>query len=169
MKTLSKVAGAIAGHFTSLDLVGTWEYTGSSVAFESDNLLKKAGGTVAANRIESSIDYQLEKAGFQPGITSFTFNDDGTFTNTLGGRTLSGTCIYDTDTGYLTLKYMNHLPLKGRLTGSGDSISLLFETSSFLSLITLLGSNSGSTVISGLSSVTGSYDGMLTGIALSRK
>ena len=41
---ISKVVNAITGTTESIDMTGTWNYKGSAVEFESDNLLMKAGG-----------------------------------------------------------------------------------------------------------------------------
>ncbi len=44
---ISKVVNAITGTTESIDMTGTWNYKGSAVEFESDNLLMKAGGAAA--------------------------------------------------------------------------------------------------------------------------
>ena len=49
---ISKVVNAVTGHTETVDMTGTWRYTGSAIEFESENLLKKAGGTVAASAAE---------------------------------------------------------------------------------------------------------------------
>ena len=41
---------------TVADLEGEWTSTGSAVTFQSDNFLKKAGGTAAAGAVESKLD-----------------------------------------------------------------------------------------------------------------
>ena len=46
---ISKVVNAVTGHTETVDMTGTWRYTGSAIEFESENLLKKAGGTVERN------------------------------------------------------------------------------------------------------------------------
>ena len=48
---ISKVVNAFTGHTETVDMTGTWRYTGSAIEFESENLLKKAGGTVAASAL----------------------------------------------------------------------------------------------------------------------
>ena len=56
---ISKVVNAVTGHTETVDMTGTWRYTGSAIEFESENLLKKAGGTVAASAAEQKLDEQL--------------------------------------------------------------------------------------------------------------
>ena len=44
---IEKVVNAVTGNQT-IDMTGTWTYSGSAIEFESDNLLQKAGGAAAA-------------------------------------------------------------------------------------------------------------------------
>ena len=61
---ISKVVNAVTGHTETVDMTGTWRYTGSAIEFESENLLKKAGGTVAASAAE-------QKAGRTAGQSRY--------------------------------------------------------------------------------------------------
>jgi len=153
---------------SSVDFEGTWQYTGTSVKFESDNLLKKAGGIAAANKIEKNLDEQLNKIGFVAGVTTFTFDSDGNFTNTTNGTTMKGSYTYDSSSKTITLKYLNHIPLKATVSGSGSKMSFLFEASSFLSFTSFIGSHSGISVLKGVSSILNSYNGMKAGMELKK-
>lgn len=66
---LSGVANAVANKVTgeSASLTGTWTYAGPDCKFESDNLLAKAGGEVAAKQVEEKMSGVLEKLGFKEG------------------------------------------------------------------------------------------------------
>lgn len=64
---ISKVVNAVTGHTETVDMTGTWRYTGSAIEFESENLLKKAGGTVAASAAEQKLDEQLPKSALKKG------------------------------------------------------------------------------------------------------
>jgi len=167
--TLRKAAEKAAGYFRDFDITGIWVYEGVDVAFQSDNLLRKAGGTLMAGRIENSVDEQLKKLGFTEGATTFTFEQDGTFTHTTAGRTLRGSYEFDKTEETITLKYLNHIPLKTTLSGSGSHLSLLFEAGSFLSMAAFVGSNSGIGAGDTLSSLLKSYDGMMIGLKLRRQ
>jgi len=168
-QSLKSIVKSTVNHLSPLDLTGIWRYTGSAIEFESDKLLKKAGGKIASSNVEKNLDSQLSKVGFEAGVTTFTFNSDSTFTNTTGSKTLKGKYTYDSDTKYITLKYANHIPLKAKLSGSAEKISLLFEASSFLSFTTFIGSHSGISAIEGLSSILNSYDGMMVGMELKKE
>ena len=89
-ENVEKVVSAVTGKNT-VDMTGTWSYTGSAIEFESDNLLMKAGGAVAATTAEAKLDEQLSKVGIKPGQMSFTFAADSTFNVKLGAKTLKGT------------------------------------------------------------------------------
>ena len=72
-ENIEKAVNAVTGKSTA-DMTGTWSYTGSAIEFESDNLLQKAGGAVAATAAEKKLDEQLAKVGIKAGQMSFTFN-----------------------------------------------------------------------------------------------
>lgn len=84
---ISKVVNAITGTPETIDMTGTWTYSGSAVEFESDNLLMKAGGAAAATMAENKLNEQLSKVGIKEGQMSFTFNADSTFTSTIKKET----------------------------------------------------------------------------------
>ena len=50
-ENIEKAVNAVTGKNTA-SMTGTWMFTGSALAFESDNLLQKAGGSLAANAVE---------------------------------------------------------------------------------------------------------------------
>ena len=52
-ENVEKVVSAVTGKNT-VDMTGTWSYTGAAIEFESDNLLMKAGGAVAATTAEAN-------------------------------------------------------------------------------------------------------------------
>ena len=160
---ISKVVNAVTGHTETVDMTGTWRYTGSAIEFESENLLKKAGGTVAASAAE-----QLAKVGIKEGQLSFTFNADSTFVSTLGKRKLNGTYSYDAGTQMLHLRYMKLIPMNAKVNYTTQQMDLLFEADKLLKLITFLSSKSSSATLKAISSLADSYDGMMLGYELKR-
>ena len=154
---------------TEEDLFGTWKYTSTDCVFETENLLKKAGGAVAVNKIESEINEQLSKVGIKPGVCTFTFNKDKTFKASVGGRNLSGT--YALDSKNKTIKFTTLLGLgtmSANVAKSNGKISLLFDSDRLLKLAALLGSASGNSTLSTLSKLAGSYDGMKLGLQMEK-
>lgn len=86
------LSGVLGGSTLSeKSIVGTWNYTGADCVFESENLLAKAGGAVAASKVKSEVNDNLAKVGIKKGACSFTFNKDNTYTANLGGRTIKAT------------------------------------------------------------------------------
>ncbi len=165
---ISKVVNAVTGHTETVDMTGTWRYTGSAIEFESENLLKKAGGTVAASAAEQKLDEQLAKVGIKEGQLSFTFNADSTFVSTLGKRKLNGTYSYDAGTQMLHLRYMKLIPMNAKVNYTTQQMDLLFEADKLLKLITFLSSKSSSATLKAISSLADSYDGMMLGYELKR-
>lgn len=166
-ENIEKAVNAVTGKSTA-DMTGTWSYTGSAIEFESENLLKKAGGTVAASAAEQKLDEQLAKLGIKEGQLSFTFNTDSTFVSTLGKRKLNGTYSYNPTTGMLQLKYMKLIPMNAKVNYTTQQIDLLFEADKLLKLITFLSSKSSSATLKAISSLADSYDGMMLGYELKR-
>ena len=75
VSTLTSVLTSLLGgssQVTASNLQGTWTYRKADCVFETQNLLLKAGGEVAATKIESQLESQLSKFGIKPGVcTSF--------------------------------------------------------------------------------------------------
>lgn len=168
-ENISKVVNAVTGHTTAIDMTGTWSYTGPAIEFESDNLLKKAGGAVAATAAEKKLKEQLAKIGIKEGQMDFTFNADSTFTNTMGKRTLKGTYSYNASEGKVQLKYMKLLPLNAKVNCTPEKMELLFNSDKLLKLITFLSSKSNNASLKAISSLADSYEGMLLGFETFKK
>ena len=158
---ISKVVNAITGTPETIDMTGTWNYKGSAVEFESENLLMKAGGAAAATMAENKLDEQLSKVGF-------TFNADSTFTSTVGKKTLKGTYSYDASAKQVDLKFLKLLNLHAKVNCSSSSLELLFNSDKLLKLLAFIGSKSNSTALKTVSSLADNYDGMMLGFELSK-
>lgn len=170
-ENVSKVVDTVSevtGTNTIKDLQGTWTYNGSAVEFKSDNLLKKAGGTVAASTAENKLDEQLARVGIKPGLTQFTFNADNTFTSIVGKKTMKGTYTYDRNKSMINLKYNAVVNLNAKVSGTPNNMSLLFDADKLLQLITLLGSKVNNTTIKAITTMAESYDGMLLGLEMKK-
>ena len=84
-ENLEKAVSVVTGKNTA-SVIGTWSFTGAALEFESDNLLQKAGGSVAATAVEKKLDGFLEKVGITAGEMSFTFEADSTFCTQIRGH-----------------------------------------------------------------------------------
>lgn len=156
--------------FTKADLVGTWAYKGADCKFESENLLKQAGGEIAAATIENKLNETFAKIGVQEGACSFTFNEDGSYIANLGGRELRGTYTFDEANSKLSMVGLLGLTKsEATLTHSSNSnISLLYDADKLISMVTTLSSLTGSSTISSLTSLLDSYDGVKIGFELAK-
>lgn len=151
------------------DLVGTWSYSGSNCVFESENLLAKAGGAIAANKIESELNTQLAKVGIKEGACSFTFNKDNTYTATIGGRTLQGSYTLDTKNKKIKMTYLAGLAsMTPRITKQGNKVNLLIESSKLFTLMKGASVLAKGTSLSGISSILNNYEGMYIGLQLKK-
>ena len=69
--TVVKILGSVLGQFydttTKTALVGNWTYDEPAIQFESENLLKKAGGAVASQGVADKLSPYFEMIGFKPG------------------------------------------------------------------------------------------------------
>ena len=164
-ENIEKVVNAVTGKSTA-SMEGTWIYTGSAIEFESDNLLQKAGGSVAAGAAESKLNEQLAKVGIKEGQMSFTFNADSTFTAKVGAKSIKGTYSYDTSTQHANLKFMKLIPLSAKVNCTSAN---MFNSDKLLKLITLISSKSNNTTLKTIGSLANSYDGMMLGFALKKE
>ena len=148
-------------------LVGTWKYYQPGCGFASDNLLAKAGGEVAAAKVRSELAGTYQQMGISGSNTYFTFNQDKSFSGKLMGTPLSGSYVYDPNTGQITLKTMI-ASINGFINTSGSGISLLFESKKLLSILQMVGSASGNATLATVSELSKNYDGVRLGFDLAR-
>lgn len=168
---LGSLLGNILGSGTvkQSDLIGTWNYVGPDCKFESENLLKKAGGEIASKTIENKLDDLFGKVGIKAGSFGYTFNEDGSYSMNIGGRTINGTYTLDEDNSKLTLVGMLGLAkMDATVSKSNDQLSILFDASKLMQVVTAVGSLSNSTAIKTVSSLLDSYEGVKVGFALSK-
>ena len=172
VSTLSSVLTSLLGgssQVTASNLQGTWTYRKADCVFETQNLLLKAGGEVAAAKIESQLESQLSKVGITPGSCTFTFNSDGTYTATIGQYNLGGNYTLNTSSNTITMTYLAGLGrISPKVIMTGGNLSLLFEGDKLLSMVQKVGKLSSKSTVSSLSTLLNSYDGMLVGMQLSK-
>ena len=166
---IEKVVGAVTGKSTTTDITGTWQYSGSAISFESDNLLQKAGGAAAAGVAEEKLNEQLEKLGIKKGQMSFTFSADSTFTVQVGSRKLPGTYTFDNANQKINLKFAKLLSVNATLKATSSSMDLLFNSDKLLKIIVYISGKSSNSTLQAISSLAESYDGMMLGFSLQKQ
>lgn len=165
---LNNVIGSAT--FSQADLCAhTWKYSKPGCAFTSENLLAKAGGEIAANKIEEDLSKYYSKFGFSNSNTYFTFKTDGTFAAKIDGKSWNGTYTFDEKTHAIQLKGLL-LSASGFATRTANGISLLFEQKKLLTLIKTLSklNLTGSTTMSAVSSIVDNYDGVRIGFEMTK-
>lgn len=154
---------------TASSIIGTWTYAGPECQFESDNLLAKAGGEVAAKEVEEKIQKVYEKVGMDG--CQYTFNEDGSYSCTIKGKTSSGTYTFDSDAKTVTMKSKLGIKTVAYVTVTGDSMSLVFKADKLMSVLKTITSAAASvnSTASTISSIADSYDGLRLGFELKKK
>lgn len=166
-ENIEKAVNAVTGKSTA-DMTGTWSYTGSAIEFESDNLLQKAGGAVAATAAEKKLDEQLAKVGIKAGQMSFAFNADSTFSAKVGQKSMKGSYSYNASTQKVNLKFAKLIGMNAKVNATSTTMDLLFESDKLLKLITFLSSKSSNSTLKSIGSLANSYDGMMLGFSLQK-
>ena len=165
---LNNVIGSAT--FSQADLCAhTWKYSKPGCAFTSVNLLAKAGGEIAASKIEEDLSKYYSKFGFSKSNTYFTFKTDGTFAAKIDGKSWNGTYTFDEKTHAIQLKGLL-LSASGFATRTANGISLLFEQKKLLTLVKTLSklNLTGSTTMSAVSSIVDNYDGVRVGFEMTK-
>ncbi len=163
---LNNVIGS--GTFSKQELCAhTWKYSKPGCAFTSENLLAKAGGEIAANKVEEKLGEYYSKFGFSGSNTYFTFNTDGTFTSKIDGKSWQGNYTFDEKTHAIQLKGLL-LSMSGYATKTTNGISLLFDQKKLLNLIKTMGALKGSSTLSAIGTIANNYDGMRVGFEMSK-
>ena len=163
---LNNVIGS--GTFSKEDLCAhTWKYSKPGCAFTSENLLAKAGGEIAASKVEEKLSTYYNKFGFSSSNTQFAFTTDGNFSAQIDGKPWQGTYTFDEKTHAIHLKGLL-LSASGYATKTTNGISLLFDQKKLLNLIKMLSAFKGSSTLSAVGTIANSYDGMRVGFEMTK-
>lgn len=161
---LNNVIGS--GTFSKQNLCAhTWKYSKPGCAFTSENLLAKAGGEIAANKVEEKLGEYYSKFGFSGSNTYFTFKTDGTFAAKIDGKSWQGNYTFDEKTHAIQMKGLL-LSMSGYATKTTNGISLLFDQTKLLNLIKTMGALKGSSTLSAIGTIANNYDGMRVGFEM---
>lgn len=152
---------------TAEKMVGTWTYTEPAIVFTSDNILAKAASKIAANKVESKLQEQLSKYGITPGAFSMTFNEDGTFTETLKGKTSKGTWQVKDSKLILSIVGVKALTITTQI--DGKDMQFVTDATKLLNLFKTLGAKSSNTSIKTVATLMKSVNGMQAGITLRKQ
>lgn len=152
------------------DLIGNWTYKGTACAFETENLLKKAGGVVVASQVERTFDEYSKKIGIGEGKCNFIFNEDSTYSARLGFVRLSGKYSFDEETKIISMNYLRGLGnIQVKVHKPGSGLKLMFDSGGFLKMMKTASMFSKNNSVEVLAAMADLYDGMLLGFDLEMK
>ncbi|MDD2961824.1 MAG: DUF4923 family protein [Muribaculaceae bacterium] len=146
------------------DLAGTWKYKAPAIAFESEDILKKAGGVAAATAIENKMAPYYTKAGL--ANSSITFDSNGNFTLTFKKGKISGTVTKGTNgvfifnfaaLGKVNIGKMNAYVKKG------TTLEITFEVTKLVGLLSKIATASGNSTATTAIKLLESYKGIYAG------
>ena len=151
---------------TSQNIVGTWTYAEPAIVLESDNILSNAAYKLAANKVETTLQSYLTQYGFTPNTFQITFNEDGTFTETLKGKTFSGKWQVVDSKLQLSIATVQALSVTTQI--DGNNMQLVTDATKLLTMLKSLGTNSNDNSIKTLTSMLEGAKGMQVGITLKK-
>ena len=169
---LENLLGNVLGASKKLSkesILGTWNFQSSACVFESQNLLMKAGGELAASRLEEKVNAAMQRVGITQGSCSYTFNEDGTFASVMFGRTLKGTYKLDAENKKITMFYLGGIMQStAQVALFNNKLSLLYDSDKLLKVVNTMSALSGSSAAKALTQILNAYDGMLIGMELTK-
>lgn len=175
--TVDKVVGALTNKDASLtvaDLAGTWRYSAPGCKFESDDLLKSAGGEVVASSLKSKLAAYYEKAGITSSRVTFSFADS-TMVMTYGSAKLNGYVVKDEPSGKFVVTFTligGHIPvmvMDADITKSGNTMEILFDVEKLINVMVTIASKTQSSTLQSIGNLLSSYDGVLMGFELTKQ
>lgn len=134
---------ATDGKLTELAMVGSWTYSAPAVKLNSDNALANIGSSAVTAPVADKMAKIFTKVGISEGFCSITFNQDGTFTMPVKGKTISGTYTYNNSDHSLTMVVgqSGKLTLKGYAYISSTNLQLLFNANKLADFLLSISSN----------------------------
>ena len=167
---LSGVAKAVVGNkaTTASSIIGTWTYSGPECQFESENLLAKAGGEMAAKEVEEKMIAVYNKVGMNN--IRYTFNEDGTYSYQTKKRTVTGSYVFDDAAKTITMTGKLGLKTVAYVTVTGNDMSMVFKADKLMSILkTITGAASKvNSTAATINSVAEAYDGLMLGFELKK-
>ena len=152
---------------TTNNIIGTWSYNEPAIVFTSDNLLTKVAAQVAANKLENKLQSYLTQYGVKPGALVLTFNEDGTCSETLNGKTMKGKWQVKDSKLILTLGGIKALQITTQI--DGKDMQFVTDATKLLKLFKSVGAKSTNKNIKTVTSLMKGIDGMQAGVSLRKQ
>lgn len=153
---------------TESSFKGTWKYNAPACEFESDNLLAKAGGTAAADKIEKRVAPLLKSVGVN-GIV-YTFDGKGKYTSKIKKRVTEGTYKFDSKAKTITFTPTIGMAYTAHVAVQGSTMTLTFEADKLMTTLKTISNATSklSTTAALINTLMNSYSGMRVGFELKK-
>lgn len=153
---------------TESSFKGTWKYNAPACEFESDNLLAKAGGTAAADKIEERVAPLLKSVGVN-GIV-YTFDGKGNYTSKIKKRVTEGTYKFDSKAKTITFTPTIGMAYTAHVAVQGSTMTLTFEADKLMTTLKTISNATSklSTTAALINTLMNSYSGMRVGFELKK-
>lgn len=153
---------------TESSFKGTWKYNAPACEFESDNLLAKAGGTAAAEKIEKRVAPLLKSVGVN-GIV-YTFDGKGNYTSKIKKRVTEGTYKFDSKDKTITFTPTIGMAYTAHVAVQGSTMALTFEADKLMTTLKTISNATSklSTTAALINTLMNSYSGMRVGFELKK-
>lgn len=161
---LDLVVGSVK--LSQADIIGKWSYVEPACAFTSENLLAKAGGSVAAKTVNEKLLPVYKSLHISSGNTQLTFRENGQFTGKIGGFPMSGTYTFDAANGLVKMKSLT--TFTAHLTRSTHGMNFTFESKKILTLLQTVSALSGNTSLSTIGDISKQFSGVRLGFAMKK-
>lgn len=167
---LSGVISNVVGDKTTTEssFKGTWKYNAPACEFESDNLLAKAGGTAAAEKIEKRVAPLLKSVGVN-GIV-YTFDGKGNYTSKIKKRVTEGTYKFDSKAKTITFTPTIGMAYTAHVAVQGSTMTLTFEADKLMTTLKTISNATSklSTTAALINTLMNSYSGIRVGFELKK-
>ena len=168
-QTVGNVLQSVLGldKVTKDNLIGTWNYSQPGCAFTSQNLLAQAGGEAVATTIKQKMAGYYSTAGIKSSNTQVTFNQNGTFTAKIAGKSWQGNWTFDESNYKITMQGIL-INVNCYAKKNSNGIGLLFEGKKLLTLLQTMTALSGNQTAQTIGDLSKNYDGVRVGFDMTK-
>lgn len=169
--------GNVLGNIVATDkvelsqLVGSWTYLSPAVGFQSDDILKKVGGSAVSAKIENDLKKYYAKVGFDN--VQLSIAEDASFVMKTKYATLKGD-IEKGENGIFVFNFkafgrVKLGSLKAYTTLSGNTLSLTFDIKKLVELAKKVSKYTNVSTIQSIISLVDTYEGITAGFKLKKQ
>ena len=161
---LTNVLGAVLTNVlfgNQVGILGTWNYSAPSTAFTTH------GGNAAVANMNSSLASNYNNIGINRSNTSFSFLADNKFSAKVNGIPFSGTYVYNSQNGEISLKTSTET-IKGNVIRTAKGMGLMFDSTQMVNILQKEGKVSNTAAVQAVSKLAKSADGARVGFELTK-